>query len=63
MLLGSYSGLLGTALLHKHLLLLAALIFVCAMAPMTPNMIVESAGVQAWYFIMMAKLWVLVGGV
>ena len=63
MLAGSLGGLFGTTLLLKRLLLAAALIFLCAAAPLTPNMIVESGGELTWYFIAMSLLWILVGGI
>ena len=43
-LFGSIIGCVGTFTLHKGALLAASLIFCCAMAPVTPNMIVLTQG-------------------
>ena len=62
MLIGSITGLLGATLLQKHMILISSLVFCCIMGPLTPNMIVESGGVDTWHFITVAILWVVIGG-
>ena len=37
---GSLIGTMGTFMLHKNMILASSLLFCCAMAPITPNMIV-----------------------
>jgi len=43
---GSLIGTMGTYMLQKGMLMASSLIFCCAMAPATPNMIVLSQGDQ-----------------
>jgi len=61
-LAGSLIGTIGTFLLHKGMLLAAALIFCCGLAPVTPNMIVLTQGDQYQYFIGLTIFWLALGG-
>ena len=61
-LLGSITGCVGTFALNKGALLAASLIFCCAMAPVTPNMIVLSQGDQYQSFIALTIFMFIVGG-
>ena len=60
-LLGSLIAMIGSFVLSKGMLLAGALIFCCAMAPATPNMIVLSAGEEYQYWICLT-IFVLVTG-
>ena len=62
-LIGSLVGCLGAFTLNKGALLASSLIFCCAMAPVTPNMIVLTQGTQYLYFIALTLFTFLVGGV
>ena len=60
-LLGSLVATIGTIALSKGMLLTSALIFCCAVAPATPNMIVLSAGEEYQYwnnYLSIAMIWI-----
>ena len=61
-LVGSLVGMAGTFMLHKGLILAASLLFCCAMAPATPNMIVLTQGEEYLYFIGLTVFMLVVGG-
>ena len=63
MVLGSLVGVFGTFTLHKGMILAASIIYCCALAPITPNMIVLSQGVEYQYFIAFTIFMFLVGGI
>ena len=62
-LLTSIIGTLGTFTLHKGLILAASILFCCAVAPSTPNMIVLTQGDEYQYFIGLTIFMLIAGAV
>ena len=59
--LGSLIATIGSLALRKGMILAGALIFCCAVAPATPNMIVLSAGEEYQYWICLTVFVMLTG--
>ena len=62
-LIGSLVGCVGAFALNKGALLASSLLFCCAIAPVTPNMIVLTQGTQYLYFVALTLFIFLVGGI
>ena len=58
---GSLIATVGTFLLQKTLILLAAILLCCGVAPVTPNMIVLSQGVHSEYYVILSIFWMALG--
>ena len=60
--IGSTIGIMGSFMLQKNLLLLASLVFCCALAPATSNIITLSYGSESQYFIGLTLFMYVIGG-